>query len=199
MFKLLAVAVSLLSLQVFAQDVLRMTDGAGLTCKSQFDVFNSQRQNVYLVTGVEVDQDEDIVEVSADIAFVECVKTEEGFKFQKLENRLSTYSYEAPNGETVTITDSKREIVAYNQSYSIIAKTDITANNSGEQTVKLSIPVQDIEANIFSRAQERGTHFTTLMLRTKTSMSVGENDLGSRIIAHGSFRVFFDLLVRASS
>lgn len=193
MIKLFAIFLCLSSTTIFAQNVVRMLDGHGFKCSEQYDVFRSQRQNVHLLENVTVKKAKENIKISADIVFVECQKSANEFKFVKLKKKPTRMSYETPTGNTVTRVDKIREIIAYNQNFSVIAKDDFSNQDAGKVRINLTIPQSEIEANIFSRAQHRGTHYTTIMHRSKTEVTLNGRDLGSSLIGHGSFRIFFNL------
>ncbi|MAZ49544.1 MAG: hypothetical protein CME65_13370 [Halobacteriovoraceae bacterium] len=193
MIKLFAVFLCLSSTSLFAQEVVRMLDGHGFKCSEQYDVFRSQRQNVHLLENVTVKKSNENIKISADIVFVECQKSAGEFKFVRLKKKPTRMTYKTPTDNTVTRVDKVREVIAYNQNYSVVAKDDFSNQESGKVKINLTIPQNEIEANTFSRAQHRGTHYTTVMHRSKTEVTLNGRDLGSSLIGHGSFRIFFDL------
>ncbi len=192
--KLLILLSVLFAQQAMSQEILRMRDGQNVSCKTKFDVFQSQRKTVYIMSDLKVYSTAEETELEYKISFLECNEVAGQFVMSVKESNPTVFTYFVPVTEkTVTVTDKKREMVAYDMNYNIVSKIDFTANTDGSITIKMKIKNTDLDVNNFELAQDKGSHYTNIALRKITHLKTQDVDLGSSQAFGGSYRVFFDL------
>ena len=167
-------------------------------CESIADVYKSLRQNVYTLSNPKLVVNEDDVTLKIDIQFLKCIKQDDQFKFIQNDNHMSaTYYYptfdENDSYTKITRKDEYKEIVAYDENINIVSSTKNIDSFKGKQTISLTIKKEDLNVNRFSKVQEKGSHYTTVFLRTLTGHSFNDGEYDTYLSGGGQWNVFIDL------
>ena len=186
----------LISTSAFSSDMIRVFDGANAYCKTKFDSIKSKRANIYTLTNPRMLQTNDGVVITADIKFYDCNLNDGKYSFTQIANHMNA-QYKFPNvvtGEDTTVyrVDLEKNLVAYSTSFKEVGASEIKGADLATFTL-LEVKLKDLDKNFFPNAQDKGEFFTTLFLKTKTKTYTDTIKLGSRVMAHGSFRLFIDL------
>lgn len=194
MFKILML-LSVLSTSVIASEVVLVQEGYKATCKSKLDSYNSKKANVYTLKDFAVIDAGRTIELELEVEFLDCVKQDGKYVFISAVDHMNS-EYQVPRIDASTITvyrqDSKKDIVAFNDMLAVIG-TKLLNSKVNAQTITMEIPKTQLAVNNFPNAQEKGTHYIDVMVRSYTHIFTADYDYGRSREAGGMFRVFLNL------
>jgi hypothetical protein len=191
----------LLSLIVFSinSHATLLIDGSTAFCESKIDVIKSLRSNVYRLNNPSIEVTPTLVTVTLGVQFLHCVESNNEFNFVTVKQHMkASYDYPVFSGDepyeyiTIHRVDKMKEVVALNADYSIVGQKNVR-KEIGTQSISIKININDLDINTFTGTQEKGDYFTTVSLRTITQHYSMNHDFGSKLIAHGQYRIFIDL------
>jgi hypothetical protein len=194
MLKILTL-LSILSSSAFAAEIVLVQEGFKATCKSKLDSYNSKKANVYTLNDFTVVDAGRTVELALEVEFLDCVNQDGKYVFVSAVDHMNS-QYDVPRIDAPAITvyrqDSKKDIVALNDMLAVVS-TKVLNSDVNAQTVSLEIPKTQLAVNNFPLAQDKGTHYIDVMVRSYTHVFTNSYDYGRSREAGGMFRVFLNL------
>jgi hypothetical protein len=194
MFKILLL-LSVLSATAFAGDIVLVQEGYKVTCTSKLDSYNSKKANIYTLKDFSLVDAGRTIELDLEVEFLDCVNQAGKYVFiPAVDHMNSEYQVTRIDAPAITVyrQDSKKDIVAFNDMLAVIG-TKLLNSKVNAQTITMEIPKTQLAVNNFPNAQEKGTHYIDVMVRSYTHIFTADYDYGRSREAGGMFRVFINL------
>lgn len=176
-----------MSFPVFANDIVKVTDGAAAYCKTKADVLRYQTSGIYrplsFVRGDET--------ATLTVEFLRCVQSGDDFKFildTSLESRTVTVKAGPFSREDVTLEVKRSEIsgVTFSSGGRVYNRSEMKKNANDTYTQTMPVEMANFEVN---RNGDRFFEMTVAYKLKVTDVATGKV-VDSKLEHLGSFRVY---------
>lgn len=177
----------LMSFSAYANDILKVTDGAAAYCKSKADVLRYQTSGVYRPLSFVRSDDSATITVE----FLRCVQSGDDFRFVRdnnVEYRTVTVNAGPFNRSDMTVNVKRTEItgVTFSSAGRIHNRSEMKKNSNGTYTQTMPVEMANFEVN------RNGDRFfeMTVSYKVEVTDAVTGKVIDSKLEYLGSFRVY---------
>lgn len=181
------VILTILCTSAFANQIIKLYDGGGASCNSDYDVLESQVNNVYSLKIIKQNEKKNSIELKMKIQFYSCVKVKNEYKFVINTNHGQAHYRYMQND--VRKKDISKKLILTNDAIQLLGEVNIELNNPS-QIISIELDKNDLSINNFPEAQQRGNYYFDISMTAISEVVVNDREPFRDHTIYGGFRVF---------
>ena len=181
------VILTILCTSAFANQIIKLYDGGGASCTSNYDVVDSQINNVYSLKIIKQNEKKKSIALKMRIQFYSCVKVNNEYKFVLNTNHGQAHYQFMQND--VKKKDISKKLILTNDAIQKLGEINIDLNNPS-QIISIELDKNDLSINNFPEAQHRGNYYFDISMTAISDVLVNDKGPFRDHTIYGGFRVF---------